>query len=264
LPDRVLTITEVTLNSELPADEFAIAPELRDGFARNAQPTMEARPLGLPSQPAVEPAKDVVLIPGAWNTTLVRQNDGIVVIEAPISSGYSGQAIIEAERRWPGARIKALITTSDAWPHIAGVREYVARDIHVYALDLNIPILQRLLAAPHTAFPDRLAKSSRTADFHVVSGKTVIGDGPNRLEIYPLRGETSERQMMIYFPEHKLLYGSDTFQKDGSGRYFYPQTVGELKHAVEREKLQVDTFFMMHLGPTPWSDLDKATAQAEH
>jgi hypothetical protein len=33
---------------------------------------------------------------------------------------------------------------------------------------------------------------------------------------------------------------------------------------VEREKLQVDTFFMMHMGPSPWSDLDKASAQGEH
>ena len=31
----------------------------------------------------------IVHIPGAWNVTLVRQTDGIVVVEAPISSGYS-------------------------------------------------------------------------------------------------------------------------------------------------------------------------------
>jgi hypothetical protein len=69
--------------------------------------------------------------------------------------------------------------------------------------------------------------------------------------------------MMVYFPAHRLLYGSDPFQKDQSGMYFYPQTVWELKHAVDREKLQVDTFFMMHMGPTPWGDLDKAATQAE-
>ena len=97
-----------------------------------------------------------------------------------------------------------------------------------------------------------------------MTSKTAIGDGPNRLEIYPLRGETSERQMMVYFPEHKLLYGSDTFQKDETGAYFYPQTVWEVKHAVQRENLEVRTFFMMHMGPTDWSDLAKAGAQVEH
>jgi len=264
LPDRVLTISQLSLNPEFPADEFAIAADVRSSFAQRAGNTVDDRPLGLPNQPAVEPAKDVVHIPGAWNTTLVKQSDGIVVIEAPISSGYSSKVIAEADRRWPGVAIKAVISTSDSWPHIAGVREYVARGIPVYALDLNLPILQRLVNAPRTSFPDLLARSPRTADFHVVSEKTVLGDGPNRLELYPLRGETSERQMMVYFPEHKLLYGSDPFQKDGAGEYFYPQTVWEVKHAVEREKLQVDTFFMMHMGPTPWRDLDKAAAQAEH
>jgi len=32
---------------------------------------------------------------------------------------------------------------------------------------------------------------------------------------------------------------------------------------VEREKLSVDTFFMMHIGPTPWSDLQKVLENAE-
>jgi len=30
-----------------------------------------------------------------------------------------------------------------------------------------------------------------------------------------------------------------------------------VKHAVEREKLQVETFFMMHVGPTAWSAVEK-------
>jgi hypothetical protein len=263
LPDRVLTISDLTLNPQLPADEFAISDDARAGFAKRSTVTVDDRPLGLPNQPTVELAKDVVHIPGAWNTTLVKQSDGIVVIEAPISSGYSAKVIAEAERRWPGIPIKAAISTSDSWPHIAGVREYIARGIPVYALDLNLPILQRLVSAPRTMFPDLLANSPRPPDFHVVAEKTVLGDGPNRLELYPIRGETSERQMMVYFPAHRLLYGSDPFQKDQSGMYFYPQTVWELKHAVDREKLQVDTFFMMHMGPTPWGDLDKAATQAE-
>ena len=58
--------------------------------------------------------------------------------------------------------------------------------------------------------------------------------------------------MMVYFPEHKLLYGSDPFQ-ELDGKLFYPQTVSELQNAVEREHLSVDRFFMMHIGINPWS-----------
>jgi hypothetical protein len=133
----------------------------------------------------------------------------------------------------------------------------VARGIPVYILDLNRPILERFLASPRTFFPDNFAKSPRKPDFRIVSAKAVIGEGPNRLEIYPLRGETSERQLMVYFPGHQLLYGSDPFQKLDDGSYFNPQTVSEVLHAVEREHLAVEKFFMMHMGITPWGELPR-------
>lgn len=265
LPDTVLSISaaSLTLNPQLEDATFAISADASAGFAKRGNKTIDERPLGLSNQLPQELAKDVIFIPGAWNTTLVRQTDGIVVLEAPISSGYSAQVITEAGKRWPGVPIKAVITTSDAWPHIGGVREYVARGIPVYALDHNLAILQRLLAAPRTSFPDLLAKSPRPSEFRAVSGKTIVGEGPNRLELYPLRSETCERQMIVYFPEHRLLYGSDAFQKDGSGAYFYPQTVWEVRHTVEQENLSVQKFFMMHMDLTDWSDLDKASVQAE-
>ncbi|MGC2656366.1 MAG: hypothetical protein WA324_00205 [Bryobacteraceae bacterium] len=98
-----------------------------------------------------------------------------------------------------------------------------------------------------------------------MSDKTLLGTGKNRIELYPLRGETSERQMMVYFPEYRLLYGSDPFQQNDDGSYFYPQTVSELRDAVQRNHLIVDRFFVMHIGPSPWTDLDKAlmTARAK-
>jgi hypothetical protein len=83
------------------------------------------------------------------------------------------------------------------------------------------------------------------------------------MEIYPIRGETSEGQMMVYFPEHKLLYGSDVFQKLPDGKYFYDQTISEVAAAVEREHLAVETFFMMHMGLTPWQDALKELQTAQ-
>lgn len=66
--------------------------------------------------------------------TLVQQDDGIVIVEAPISSGYSAKVIAEVHRRFPGKAIKAVITTSDSWPRLAGIREYVAQRIPIHAL----------------------------------------------------------------------------------------------------------------------------------
>lgn len=261
LPDRTETITKMDFNSQFPADTFTIAADVRTAFAARANQTQDDR--GPKTSGATEIAPGVWFLRGNWNTTLVRQDDGIVVLEAPISSGYSVKVLEFAQAKFPGVPVKAVITTSDAWPHFAGVREYVARGIPVYVVDRTVPLIERFVHAARTRYPDSLAKAAHAADLRAVSGKITIGSGPNRMELYPLRGESSERQMMVYFPEHKLLYGSDPFQQMEDGKFFYPQTVWELKSAVEREHLQVDRFFMMHIPPTPWSAVVKVVQEAE-
>ncbi len=260
LPDRTETISKLDFNLQFAADEFAIAPETRTAFAPRAGKTLDDRAPN--TSGASELAPNVLFVRGSWNTTLVRQDDGIVILEAPISSGYSVKVLDFAQTKFPGTPIKAVITTSDSWPHIGGLREFVARGIPVYVLDRTVPLIERFLRAPRTKYPDSLVKSSHVADLRAVSGKTTIGTGPSRMELYPLHGETSERQMMVYFPEHKLLYGSDPFQQMEDGKFFYPQTVYELQNAVEREHLSVDRFFMMHIGPNPWSIVLKTVQDA--
>jgi hypothetical protein len=260
LPDQTVTITRLDFNPQFGPNEFVIPADARTALATAANNTVDDR---APGEGTIELAPGILLLPGAWNTTIVRQDDGIVIIEAPISSGYSTKVIQRAERKFPQTRIKAVITTSDAWPHIGGVREYVARGIPVFVLDRTAPLIDRFLHAPRTRYPDHLAHSFRRPDLRPVSAKTTIGSGQNRLEIYPIHGETSERQMMVYFPQYKLLYGSDPFQQLEDGSFFYPQTVYELKIAAEREHLEVQQFFMMHIGPTPWSKVLETVQHAE-
>jgi len=263
-PLHEFTITTLTLNAPSPADSFSISPETKKAFESNSLRTIDNLPLGRPDRPAIEIVPGVVQIPGNWNATLVRQPDGVVIIEAPISSGYSDKVIAEAKKRFPGAPIKAVISTSDSWPHFGGIREYVARHIPVYALDLNRPILERLISSPHHSNPDSLERAPGTkAQFRIVSSKTLIGSGPNRLEIYPIRTETGERMLMVYFPEHKLLYGADLLQRMPDGSFFMPEYLLELSEAAQREKLSVERVFAIHLSVRPWAEIEAAISKAK-
>ena len=105
-----------------------------------------------------------------------------------------------AANRFPGVPVKAVVTTSDAWPHIAGLREYVAHGIPVYLLDRNAPIVNRLLAAAHTRQPDDLQRAPQRAELHRVSAPTTLGHGDNRIELLPLHSAVGERQMLAWFP----------------------------------------------------------------
>ena len=182
----------------------------------------------------MELAPGVVYVPGSWGVALVHQKDGVVVLEAPISAGYSIRVLDEARRRFPGVPVKAVVTTSDSWPHFGGIREYVARGIPVYLLDHNVAQIRRALESPHRFHPDALARAPRKPILRPVSGRTVIGDGPNRIELLPARGETGERMMLAFLPEPGLLYASDLFQ---AGRGGPPEYAWEVAEVARREHL---------------------------
>jgi len=262
LPDSMVEIRMLKINGldAESAKSLEIPAQIAQAYrTRGNPPDLETLPL---NPDAKEIAPGVLLFPGFWNVGMVRQADGIVILEAPISSGYSARVIAEAEKRFPGQKVKAVITTSDAWPHVAGIREYAAQDIPIYAYGRNQVIVKRMLAETRAAKPDALGRNPKPADIRWVNGKTDLGGGPNRMEIYPIGGSTTERQMMVYFPEQHLLYGSDAFQQSGPANYFTPETVAEVVHAAEREKLNVSKFFMMHVGLTDWSDLAPFLAKA--
>jgi hypothetical protein len=254
-PQSELSIVALTINPAIEDNTFEVS-------STPQRPSFRALPLATDVDTL---ADGVVQIRGLWNVAFVKQSDGVVIVEAPISSEYSEQVLDEAAKRFPGAAIKAVITTSDAWPHMAGVRAYAARGIPIYALDVNKPILDRLLAARYPAKPDRLAREPRAADFRLVSGRTVIGDGPNQLVLHPIRGENGERMMLVHFPARRLLYTSDEVMHASrtSSDFFMPAYLVDVEAAMHRAGIaSVDTIFGMHLRATPWGTIESVLTAA--
>jgi hypothetical protein len=92
-----------------------------------------------------------------------------------------------------------------------------------------------------------------------VSGKTVLGTGPNRLELYPVNGEGGERMMLAYFPGHRLLWTTDLVMGGRTeGSFFMPSYLLDVQRVVEREGLAVDTAFGMHRTPIAWRTVTAA------
>jgi hypothetical protein len=259
-PLKTNTITSIEFNAEAPREAFSIPEKIKVDFANSARRSFLEMPLGRTDRPPVDVAAGFTVIRGSWNVSIVKQDDGIVVIEAPISSNYSVKVIDEVKRRYPQDQIKCVISTSDAFPHFGGLRQYVAAGIPVYILDLNQPIINRLVSAKYATYPDNLEKdpARKRSKLNLVSKKTVIGSGTNRLELYPIRTETGERMIMIYAPRLKLLYGSDLVQPLPTGGFFMPQYISELQNAAERERLDVERVYAIHSPPLEWKKVLEA------
>jgi hypothetical protein len=253
-PYSTYTANEIKFNPPINEEDFAIPEDVRKSSIAAAR-DLDEIPVVSDSRPPIEIAPGIEYMQAAFSATEIRQPDGIVILEAIVSSGYSAKIIEDAQKRFPGMPIKAVITTSDSWPHIGGIREYAARGIPIYALDLNRPILTRIMNAPHTMHPDALTKNPRAPKFTFISQRTALGTGENRLEIIPFRTVTGERQMMVYFPAAKLVYTSDLFSVRPDGSVFLPEFAQESLDAIARENLDVDRVYGMHYNPMSFQQL---------
>jgi glyoxylase-like metal-dependent hydrolase (beta-lactamase superfamily II) len=252
------TVQSLTVDGPVDESAFVIPDDVR---AASKAAATTPRPVTAPTideQKVITISDTVVEIPGGFNVSLVRQPDGLVVIEGTTSPAYAQLVMAYAAKRFPGVPIKALVTTSDAWPHIGGVREYIAAGTPIYALDLNVSILTRVAQAPHAIAPDTLAAHPKAPVFRPVTEKTTIGTGDTQIVLVPLRGEIGERMMLAWLPNQHLLYSSDSIQRTSatSTAFFMPEMLREVQLAAEREHLTgIDRVFGMHLTPTPWTEV---------
>ena len=251
VPFREYVVTALELDAAVSPDSIAIPDSVRSVFT--ARVSAERSPAAGPKLTPVEIGNGVVLYQGGYQAAAVRQSDGVVIIEGPESNGKSRAVLADIAARWPGATVKGVVTTSPMWMHIGGLREYAARGIPIYALDVNVPTVRALLASPHAQAPDSLARVRLSPTVRTISALTSIGAGPNRIELRPARGQHGSSMLLVWFPGLRLLYASDIVIPDAFEPVFTRAYAEELQRIVRREGLDVERVFAEHLPAAPWS-----------
>lgn len=237
-PLRDVTIDTVTVSDQPVAAD--IPDSARAQYAANLLRAPDAIRVGT-TAPPTELAPGILRIPELWSMTAVKQDDGIVIFEAHQSARFLHEVIDTARARYPGLKIKAIVMTSDPWAHLGGVNEAAAMGLPIYVNARSVPFLTSL--------------THRAGRFVPVNGKTVMGTGTNRLELYPVGGPYGERMTMVYFPGRRLLYGADLVFPNRPGPGYDPTPATDLRRAVAREHLTVDSLFcVQRYGPFAWSD----------
>jgi hypothetical protein len=181
-PLRRFVVTAIDANPAAPPDSFAIADSVRarlSGVAHSAPAMPE------PTLTPVTLSDGIVLFKGYYQSALVREKDGLVILDASQSNAKSRAVLAQAERLFPGVPIAAVVTTASAWMQIGGVREYVSRGIPIYALDVNVPGCAGPHAAPRDASrracaddPGRRGKSDPPAPHRVRRSARVLAGAP--------------------------------------------------------------------------------------
>jgi hypothetical protein len=230
---RSMSVDKLLVNP--PIDEASLTPPVvKDDFDEKG--------------PVKKIADDVHLVPGRWNSTIVVQPDGIVIIEAADSSERSLAVMDAAMKIAPDKPIKAVVATGHMPHYVGGIREYVARGIPIYAVTDTAAMIRRIAAAPHRTQPDALTRRPRDPIVRIVTAPTMIGTGATRIELVPVLQHF--HRLGVILPEYAMLYASDVYipRQIAEGSGARPEMVMWLEFLAQHPAIA--SIYGMHMKPT--------------
>lgn len=241
-----LTITSVTPNApvDLPVPEAVASATLP------AAQTMSTK-----------------LADGVWHVTggshhsvVVEFNEYLAVAEAPLDEARSLAVIAEAKKLGSNKPIRYVMTTHHHFDHSGGLRTYVAEGATVVTHQSNVPYFEKTLAAPATLSPDAQSKANRKPTLQGVSGKDILTDGKQTVEIYATTGDTHTNEYtLIYLPGPRILIEGDAYSPgppDAPVPATPPPNAVTLYDEAQKLKLNVATIAPIHgRGAVPIAEL---------
>jgi glyoxylase-like metal-dependent hydrolase (beta-lactamase superfamily II) len=246
-------VTSASVNATLSESEFAIP----DSIARRAQPLGNAPPPI--SVTMAELGPNVWRAEGGTHFSLVvRQGDGLVVVEAPQSTARSKAVLDTLRSRHSGVRVKTLVPTHHHWDHSGGIREYLAQGVPVVVHSRNVEFVRGVGAAAKTIAPDALARGGQMPAVTASSDGMTIGTGDTRVQLFDLPTVHAEGVQAAYVPSLRILFVSDVLSP---GPTLAPAGSREIVAMVRSKNIVVDRVVGGHGGIAAWADVVAASAR---
>ena len=172
-------------------------------------------------------------------------------------------------RFWPRPRssspnkpVRYVLTTHHHFDHSGGLRTYVAEGATVVTHQSNVSYFEKTLAAPATISPDAQSKAAKKPMLQGVSGKDVLTDGKQTIEVYATSGDTHTNEYtLIYLPGPRILVEGDAYSPgppDAPVPATPPPNAVALYDEIQKLKLNVATIAPIHgRGAVPIAELRK-------
>lgn len=245
--DLSSTVTEAAL---LPSDS---APSM--AVPDTSLVLKAAGPLFVSAQPpdTVRVAANAFLLVNRFYTTgAVLLRDTVFLLDAT-----QGEARARLDSTWiaqlfPGRHPVVLVVTDLAWPHIAGLRFWVANGATIVSHPGARAFLERVVDRRWTLEPDRLERDRRSAHFNFrpVTDSMLLAGGA--LKLYPIDGASSEVALMGWLPSERFLWPGDYIQNTRAPTGY----AREVLAATRRVGIAPARFAAQHVRMTPWSVID--------
>ena len=187
-----------------------------------------------------------------YTELVTRVGDEVFLFDATQGEERARKDAAAIDKLFPGHKTVIVIVTDLAWPHIAGVRYWVAQGATIVSHQAAREFLQSVVDRKWTLTPDLLEARRGTAKLKFVKIEGRLSLAGDAISLHPIDGIGSEVAIMAYLSQDRLLWASDFIQTvDGPTSY-----ATEVWQAVQTEGLHPDRTVAEHLPLTPWSKIE--------
>ena len=203
-------------------------------------------------------------IGGGYRMLVVDTDEGLVVVDAPISVQATTGALALVAKAFPDRPIRHLVLTHHHGDHISGLGAFAGRGTTVLVAPGSEAYLRRMSTVRRTIGslvpPDTVA----APQMETVHGRRRIGKGARSIEIIDA-GPTSHASSMlvVYVPSQKLLFQGDLLRINrAGGPVVSPDATRDLDRIIRRERLDVRSIGAVHGLNGTMEDLRTALARS--
>jgi hypothetical protein len=146
-----------------------------------------------------------------------------------------------------------VVVTDSAWPHVAGVRYWVASGATIIAHTAAREFLQSIIDRRWTLAPDLLEQRRKTAKLRFIGINSAYGTAGGAISLHPIDGIGSEVALIGYLVPDRFLWASDYIQTVAEPSSY----ASEVWSAVRRNGLHPERTAAEHLPLTPWAQIEQ-------
>ncbi len=190
----------------------------RPADATEGQP-IQVPPSGPRELTVEEVAAGVYMIPNAspgYNVMYVTYDDGILVLETPVSPQVSKAVVRTIRDRHPNLRIRWALPTHYHFDHSGGIYGFLDEGVTILTTEGNRAFMERTAAAHRTI--GRLTQTTPvTPRVETFRSHHVIGEGTRRVELIDVGPNPHADEIVVaYLPGIKVLFVADLYSFQGN------------------------------------------------
>ena len=240
----VASMSAIPFDSAPPLDVPELGAPMVPSFPAFLRPTP-------PDSVRVSDATRLLANPG-YREGVVLLGDTLYLLDATQGEERARADSAMIARLFPGRHPIVLVVTDLAWPHVAGVRYWVARGATVVSHRASRGFLERVLARRWTRAPDLYERRRAKTRFTFVPVTDSLALAGGKLRLYAIDGLGGEGAVMAYVEGDRFLWAGDYVQTVQQ-----PSTYAtDVWRAAERAGIRPTRVAAQHLPLTQWSTVD--------